>query len=277
MSFEEYLESVQQSNLKSRTNEAAAYSLLAPGKRVRPRLLFAALKDFGIDCKPYYPAGAAVEMVHCYSLIHDDLPAMDNDDYRRGKLTCHKAFDEATAILAGDALLTQAFAQASVIPASADKVVKIVKDLADFSGINGMIYGQDLDMSSENSQGDMKRLLDIDFYKTGKLLTLPLRMAAIIASKEEYLPVMDQIGEKLGCQFQIQDDILDATSTKEEMGKSLSDQDNNKLTAVSLLGLEQAKEQVERYSKEIQELLASINLERGNLASYIEQLSKRKK
>lgn len=234
--FETYLYETVSEKLPSRTKEAMCYSLMNGGKRIRPQLLFAALKHYGIDPKDGYACACAIEMIHTYSLIHDDLPAMDNDDFRRGKPSCHKAYDEACAILAGDGLLTKAFEVILRTKCLDANKLKLVEVLSCYSGIDGMIYGQELDIQSENDpNATLDTLLKIDEYKTAKLLTLPLVCAAIIANKSEDIEVMKKIGYDLGVQFQIQDDILDVTKTSEELGKSASDQENNKTTAVRSL------------------------------------------
>lgn len=237
--FEQYLKESLDHLPACTVTEAMKYSLLAPGKRVRPNLLFKTLEAYGIDPKKGYELAAAIEMIHTYSLIHDDLPAMDNDDFRRGRPSCHKAFDEASAILAGDALLTEAFYQAALSKLSGESLAKAVRFLSKQAGAAGMVYGQQLDMDASSIRSIP--LFEIEAYKTGCLLTLPFMMASLLAEKESDIPVWEQIGEDLGIEFQIQDDILDVTKTSAELGKSNSDQDNNKLTFVSAYGLEEAK------------------------------------
>ena len=163
--FEDYLLMRVQENDDSRTKDAMAYSLMNGGKRVRPTLLFSVLEGYGIDARVGYPCACAIEMIHTYSLVHDDLPAMDNDDLRRGKPSCHKAYDEATAILAGDGLLTKAFEVVLDSECSAKQKVALVKALSWYAGIDGMIYGQTLDLQAENDKNPTFALLqEIDHY-----------------------------------------------------------------------------------------------------------------
>ncbi len=223
----------------SRVKEAMLYSLLAGGKRLRPRLLYAAVKGFGKEIIDLDNFAVALEMIHTYSLIHDDLPAMDNDDLRRGKNTCHIEYDEATAILAGDALLTEAFNLMSKAAVKSDKLVKCINILASSSGANGMIYGQEADMFV-NGANTFEYLKTVHHHKTGMLITAPLKMACVLCDREELTNVFEKIGFDIGLAFQIQDDILDVTSCKEELGKTSSDILNDKLTGVNVLGLDNA-------------------------------------
>lgn len=258
--FETYLRQQAMQGLSSRTKEAMTYSLMNGGKRIRPLILFSLLKDYGFDEQLGYPCGCAIEMIHTYSLIHDDLPCMDDDDLRRGKPSCHKAYDEATAVLAGDALLTRAFQVALLSQCSSEKKCALISLISEYAGIDGMIYGQDLDMKAETLENaKFEDLQEIEVYKTAKLLTLPMVCAAILADKEQDISVLKEIGVRLGIQFQVQDDILDVTSTALDLGKSTSDAQNNKLTAVSLLGLKKAQELVSDLDHQIQDLLGSLS------------------
>ncbi|MBM6830905.1 polyprenyl synthetase family protein [Faecalicoccus acidiformans] len=257
--FEEYLQSTLQKDIPSKTREAMNYSLMNGGKRVRPMILFALLQDAGVDPHSGFSCAGAIEMIHTYSLIHDDLPCMDDDDLRRGHPTCHKAFSEAIAVLAGDALLTKAFEIVLESDASDLQKVKLVKSLSECAGINGMILGQDLDMQTENhpltSFDELKR---IEIYKTGMLLSLPMRCACVLSQQEEHIEAWSQIGILLGIQFQIQDDILDKTQTSEVLGKSTSDEKNDKATAISLLGLQKASKIVLDLEQKIKDQLNQI-------------------
>ena len=274
--FELYLEKKVNEYIPSRTKQAMAYSLMNGGKRIRPQLLFALLNGYGMDAKIGYPVACGIEMIHTYSLIHDDLPAMDNDALRRGKPTCHIAFDEATAILAGDGLLTKAFEVALECPCSDTQKVKIIQNMASYSGVDGMIYGQDLDLQAENEQNPTwKQLMDIDEYKTAKLLTLPLVCGTIIANHEEDIPALKKIGLNIGIQFQMIDDILDITQSEETLGKSTSDTENQKLTAVRLLGLEKAQEMVQAYDRELRDLLHGLHCDTKELEDILNFLIKR--
>lgn len=182
--LENYINTLPDSTTKS----AMLYSLTARGKRIRPLLLYTVLKGYGIDPAIGNPFACALEMIHTYSLIHDDLPAMDNDDLRRGLPTCHKQFNEATAILAGDGLLTYAFEVAASSTESSETVVKCISILSKMAGPSGMVYGQQLDLEAENKDIDWEMLQRIHEHKTGCLLTAPLLMASTLAKHEEDIP-----------------------------------------------------------------------------------------
>ena len=238
----EVLESVLTTIEDSDVKKAMEYSLMAGGKRIRPCLLHAVTLGYGLDEHIADYFAASLEMIHTYSLIHDDLPAMDNDDLRRGRPTCHKQFDEATAILAGDGLLTHAFYVASCAKVNDTIKVNCIKTLAEMAGVNGMVLGQCLD-TEENEETTWESLQKIHKYKTGCLLAAPLMMGAYCAQQpEEIVQKWKNIGIMMGLAFQIQDDIFDVTLTQEQFGKSISDEKNNKVTSVTLLGLKQAKE-----------------------------------
>ena len=271
--FENYLSSIIQQDYI--VEKSMNYSLLAKSKRLRPLLLLNLIKDFNVDETIGYPFGSSLEMVHTYSLIHDDLPAFDNDDYRRGKLTNHKAFDEQTAILAGDALLTYSFENLANSFYSDSLKVKLIKLLANYSGKDGMIKGQSLDKEFEGKQVSIDDLLQMDNLKTGKLITVALLGACYIANKEEYLNLFEQVGKKLGIAFQIQDDILDVTADVKQLGKSTSDKDNNKSTYVSLLSLNKAKELVTTLLTEINDLLSDEKNHFDNTKELIAKLANR--
>ena len=271
--FENYLSSIIQQDYI--VEKSMNYSLLAKSKRLRPLLLLNLLKDFNVDETIGYPFGSSLEMVHTYSLIHDDLPAFDNDDYRRGKLTNHKAFDEQTAILAGDALLTYSFENLANSFYSDSLKVKLIKLLANYSGKDGMIKGQSLDKEFEGKQVSIDDLLQMDNLKTGKLITVGLLGACYIANKEEYLNLFEQVGKKLGIAFQIQDDILDVTADVKQLGKSTSDKDNNKATYVSLLSLKKAKDLVTTLLTEINDLLSDEKNHFNNTKELIANLANR--
>ena len=207
--FEELLNSYIDRLPESRVREAMRYSLMAGGKRIRPLLLYTVLKGYGIDETKGDAYASALEMIHTYSLIHDDLPAMDNDDLRRGRPTCHKQFDEATAILAGDGLLTYAFEIASEDTENASAALACTHILALMAGAGGMVLGQDLDMSEVSGTTDFEAVRKVHRYKTGCLLSAPLMMASVIAGHSEDTEKWHQLGEKLGLAFQIQDDVMD--------------------------------------------------------------------
>ena len=241
MQIESLLENYINSLPDSTTKSAMLYSLTAGGKRIRPHLLYTVLKGYSVNPEIGNPFACALEMIHTYSLIHDDLPAMDNDDLRRGLPTCHKQFDEATAILAGDGLLTYAFEVAASSNEASDTVVKCISILSQMAGPSGMVYGQQLDLEAENKEIDWNMLQRIHEHKTGCLLTAPLLMGCMLAKHEEDISAWKKIGFSLGLAFQVQDDILDIELTAKEFGKSNSDQKNHKGTSVSILGIERAK------------------------------------
>ncbi len=276
--FEEYLSHILDDVADSNVKDAMQYSLMAGGKRIRPRLLFATLKAYGVEESLGYRAAAAIEMIHTYSLIHDDLPAMDNDTLRRGQPTCHVKFGEAIAILAGDALLTHAF----LLGASATKDAKvnsaIVYALSDYAGANGMVLGQVKDLEGESKENlSVDELKDIHFYKTGKLLTLPMLCASYIAHRENDCDAWKKIGNEIGLSFQIQDDILDVTSTVEELGKNInSDVENNKNTYVSIMGIEDAKKEAEFYYEDAKKTMHQLDLNPKALDEIFTLLMNRK-
>ena len=278
MRIEKVLEEKIDEFADSKVKEAMRYSLIAPGKRVRPNLLYEVVKGYGLLESVADEFACAIEMIHTYSLIHDDLPAMDNDDLRRGRLTCHKQFDEATAILAGDGLLTYAFDVASSSTADPSIVVKCIQVLAQCAGSNGMVLGQDLDMNESNTS-DWDYVRKVHKYKTGCLLSAPLMMGALLAGKnDETVRQWHEIGISLGLAFQIQDDILDVELSSEEFGKSNSDEKNDKKTSVSLLGLEQSKElMISEYEKVKQSISEMHDFNGEKLISFIESIEKRRK
>lgn len=226
-----------------RVTEAMRYSALGEGKRLRPFLVVESAALFGVPRERALRAGAALECVHCYSLVHDDLPAMDDDDLRRGKPTAHKAFDEATAILAGDALLTFAFEILSDEATHPDPGVrlKLVSRLARAAGLSGMVGGQMLDIEAETRTGsDLRQITLIQSLKTGALFRFACEAGAILGEADP-APLI-RYAEKVGLAFQIADDILDVESTPEAMGKATQkDKEMGKATFVDLLGLQGAK------------------------------------
>lgn len=226
------------------------YSLLNGGKRIRPNLLLMTLDLLGKKIENGIPTAVAIEMIHTYSLVHDDLPAMDNDDYRRGQLTTHKKYGEANGILIGDSLLTHAFyiltdKNENII--SYEKIFNIVKKTADYAGINGMIGGQTVDIESEGKVINFETLKYIHANKTGKLLKLPVECGCIIgdATEDEY-NVLEKFAELIGIAFQIKDDILDIEGDFEKLGKPVgSDVEQEKSTYPSVLGMEKSKSLLE--------------------------------
>ncbi len=248
--------------------EAMSYSVLAGGKRLRPMLMEASYQMFGGEGEELDAFMAAIEMIHTYSLVHDDLPAMDNDLYRRGKKTTHAVYGEAMGVLAGDALLNFAFetvADAMVRSAGDMRVAKAFAVLAKKAGIYGMIGGQVVDVESEKKGQQIDRdCLDFIYrLKTGALIEASLMIGAILAgASEEEVSLMEEAGTKLGLAFQIQDDILDVTSSLEVLGKPIgSDARNEKATYVAFEGLEKAGAEVERLSREAVAILDGFKRE----------------
>ena len=238
--------------LGSQVNEAARYSLLAGGKRVRAVLCMAACELLGGEASQAAQLACAVEMLHCYSLIHDDLPCMDNDDYRRGKPSCHKAFGEATALLAGDLLLTEAFEVIAAAPVSETARVRASAALAHGAGSAGMVLGQELDLRYESQPVGEDTLRLVHRNKTGALINAAIQMGAAAAEGcEEDCRRLEQFAYDLGLVFQIVDDVLDVTSTSEELGKPVgSDAENNKTTFATLYGPEGAMELAQKINAE---------------------------
>lgn len=242
--------------------DSMKYSIFAGGKRLRPILMICSYetilnKQNLEDISKVIPFACAIEMIHTYSLIHDDLPAMDNDDYRRGKLTNHKVYGEGIAILAGDSLLNLAFE--TMINSSLDNPInglKAMKVIANASGVYGMIGGQVVDLQSENKQIDKATLNYIHKNKTAALIEVSLEAGAILAdASPNQIELLKNAGYKLGIAFQIQDDILDIIGSQHKLGKSTnSDLKNQKSTFVSLYGLEQSKLYVKKYSDEAIEI-----------------------
>lgn len=241
--------SAPQDEVPARLTEAMAYSLLAGGKRLRPVLALAGYEaaaesaGLSVDLAAALPIACAVEMIHTYSLIHDDLPSMDNDDFRRGRPTNHKVFGEAVAILAGDALLTESFAVAARSPAPADAVVAVVSMLAQAAGAAGMVGGQVIDFSATGQQVNVDTLRRLHRLKTGALLSVSLCAGARLAGPSPaVLDGLRHYGEALGLAFQIIDDVLDVTADLATLGKDPgSDAEKGKTTYVDLLGVDGAR------------------------------------
>ena len=230
-------------------HDAMQYSLLAGGKRVRPILALAAYEACGGNAAQILPQAASLELIHTYSLIHDDLPAMDNDDLRRGKPTNHKVFGEAMAVLAGDALLTEAFLMITDTTAKvkASSLLKAVREVALSAGAYGMVGGQVQDILSENVEPDKDTLEFIHLHKTAALITASVKVGAILAnSGKNRLKALTRYGENIGLAFQIIDDILDVEGSTEELGKSAgSDKKKRKMTYPALFGVEGARQKAE--------------------------------
>ncbi|MDE6518545.1 MAG: polyprenyl synthetase family protein [Acetatifactor sp.] len=259
--------------------EAMNYSILAGGKRLRPMLMQETYRMFGGSGWEVEPLMAAIEMIHTYSLVHDDLPAMDNDEYRRGRKTTHTVYGEALGILAGDGLLNLAWETAmrsfSIERQEAShmqRIARAVAVLAQKAGVQGMIGGQTADMEAEEAeQGSLEQLLFIHEHKTAALIQAAMMAGAILAgAQEQQIRQMERCAYDIGVAFQIQDDILDITSTMEELGKPVgSDERNHKQTYVSLMGMEASIQEVERLSREAMEILSSVE---GD-SSFLQELT----
>ena len=262
--------------------EAMNYSFLAGGKRLRPMLMLETYRLFGGSSKAIEPFMAAIEMIHTYSLIHDDLPAMDNDDYRRGRKTTHVVYGEAMGILAGDALLNFAFETACkglMAEPGNPNVAKAMQILAQKAGIYGMLGGQVVDVESEGLPLEREKLNFIYDLKTGALIESSMLIGAVLAgADEEVQNVILQVAGDIGLAFQIQDDILDVTSDIETLGKPIgSDEKNHKTTYVTIRGLEQAQKDVEEISQRALDGLASLKEQNSYLNELVAYLVHRKK
>ena len=251
---------------------AARYSLLGGGKRIRAVLVLSVCDLLGGDKAAAGQFAAAVEMLHCYSLIHDDLPCMDNDDLRRGRPSCHKAFDEATAMLAGDVLLTEAFEVVANAPASAQACVRAARALGAGAGSRGMVYGQELDLKYEALAATEDQLRLIHRNKTGALINAAVQMGAAAAEADtEACRVLEAYAYGLGLVFQIVDDVLDVTSTPEQLGKPIgSDSENGKTTFATLYGVQGAMDLAQKLNAET---CAQLHSHFGTKAAFLEQLA----
>ena len=280
--LDEYLPA--QEGLQKTVLTAMNTTVKAGGKRLRPMLINETYKMFGGEGDIVKPFMAAIEMIHTYSLIHDDLPALDNDDYRRGQKTCHIVYGEDMAILAGDALLNYAYEVATKAFDLAEKdqimnVVEAIKILASKPGIYGMIGGQVADVELEGTPLSMEQILFIHKNKTSALIEACMMIGAVLAgADDECVQAVEEIAAKVGMAFQIQDDILDVTSTQEELGKPIhSDEKNNKVTYVSLVGAPAAASRVKELSDHAVELLDDLDRKNGFLDLLVESLVSRRK
>ncbi|MGV8057088.1 MAG: polyprenyl synthetase family protein [Smithellaceae bacterium] len=242
--------------------KAVHYSVFAGGKRLRPILCLAAAEASSGDMTQTLPVACALELIHTYSLIHDDLPSMDNDDFRRGKPTCHKVFGENIAVLAGDALLTEAFvllSRAEKIMLSAEKRLAVIQEIAQAAGISGMVGGQALDILSEKSSPNQEILYEIHRRKTGALIKAAVKTGAIMSgAREKKIQALADYGLNIGMAFQIADDILNVEGDRELMGKGTgSDAELGKVTYPSLMGMDYAKEKLQAH---IDAAIASLSV-----------------
>jgi len=257
-----------------RLHQAMRYAVLAPGKRVRPVLVYATALALGIDLEKVDGAACAVEIIHAYSLIHDDLPAMDDDDLRRGRPTCHRQFDEATAILAGDALQALAFYIISHDPKMIDNAgarLKMIENLAMFSGSRGMAGGQAIDLESVGKSLNIAELETMHIHKTGALIRTCIQLAALSCNRlsESDFSALDSYAKCIGLSFQVQDDILDVTGDTETLGKTQgADSKHNKPTFPSIIGLQESQEKAQELHEQALRAL-SIFAEETEILRYI--------
>ncbi|MBU5260571.1 polyprenyl synthetase family protein [Bacillus pumilus] len=279
--IEDYLFTyVQELTIPEDLKSSMLYSLKAGGKRLRPVLVLALLHAYGKNEEDGIPVGCAVEMIHTYSLIHDDLPCMDDDDLRRGIPTNHKVYGEATAVLAGDALLTESFrlitSQLSS-SVSADKKLRIVEELVKSAGALGMVGGQFDDMEAEQKQVSLAELESIHARKTGKLLTFSVAAGAILAgASEDDIEKLREFSYHIGIAFQIRDDILDLEGSEEKIGKRVgSDTANEKSTYPSLLTLSGAKEKLHEHITRAKEIVSNLQLEQKLLHDLCDLIASR--
>lgn len=274
----------QEEGLQKTVLEAMNYSLLAGGKRIRPMLMEEVFQLYGGTSKAIEPFMVALEMIHTYSLVHDDLPAMDDDEYRRGRKTTHVIYGECMAILAGDGLLNLAFETALTsmeVEQDSHKVLRALRVLAHKAGVYGMIGGQVADIEAEDQNGTLtrERLLFIHEHKTAALIQSAMIIGAILAdAPEEEITSIEEIAYEIGVAFQIQDDILDVTSSMEVLGKPIgSDLKNGKTTYVTLAGLEQAKVDVRRMTESAMSRLEQLSGDNPFLVALLQQMITREK
>ena len=276
---QELADQIQLLSIPASLKESMHYSLQAGGKRIRPILLLAVLHELGEDHPDALKVAASIEMIHTYSLIHDDLPSMDNDDLRRGMPTNHKVFGEAVAILAGDALLTYSFGLlARLNHVSSDEKVRLIDLLSVAAGAEGMVGGQVLDIEGEEKKLSLEELEQVHRLKTGALLTYSILAGAILGqAKPEEMVALGKFGEHIGLAFQIQDDILDVTGTSQELGKTAGkDESSAKSTYPGLLTLPKAKEKLDFHAHEALQALAVLRGKTALLEELTALIVKRK-
>ena len=265
--------------------QAMNYSILAGGKRLRPMLILETLRLFGGEEKLVYPFMAAMEMIHTHSLVHDDLPALDNDDYRRGRLTTHKVYGEAMGVLSGVALLNYAYEVMLTAFDTADTpdcqahVIQSLKVMSHKTGLYGMLGGQSVDVENDGKPMSREMIDYIYENKTSALIEASVMTGAILGgATEEEIVIVEKAAKNIGLAFQIQDDILDVTSTEEELGKPIhSDEKNHKTTYVTLMGIEKASQQVKKLSDEAVTLLEGLNKKNEFLFTLVNELVGRRK
>ena len=250
----EYLEKLDMPDL---LKESIQYSLVNDGKKIRPLSFLYLLKYYGVDYSKYFDIALAIELVHTYSLVHDDLPEMDNDDYRWGKYTNHKVFGQDVAVLTGDAMLTLAFEVLSDADVEASLKVRLIKQFANYSGAMGMIAGQIYDVKQKNYDVDADYLRKMHSLKTGRLIELPLAFACLVANKLEDYDDVKEFGQQLGIAYQIKDDILDYYGDFEKIGKLPSDEDM--ITYLSFYGIEECEELLKQHTLNAINIASRLN------------------
>ncbi|WP_448913044.1 polyprenyl synthetase family protein [Gemella sp.] len=266
----EYLEKLDMPNL---LKESIEYSLVNDGKKIRPLSFLYLLKYYGVDYSKYFDIALAIELVHTYSLVHDDLPEMDNDDYRWGKLTNHKVFGQDIAVLTGDAMLTLAFEVLSDADVKPELKVRLIKQFANYSGAMGMIAGQVYDVKQKNYDVDADYLRKMHSLKTGRLIELPLDFACLVADKLDEYNEIKEFGQQLGIAYQIKDDILDYYGDFEKIGKLPSDEDM--ITYLSFYGIEECEELLKKHTLNAIDVAKRLN--NNLLEDFANYLLKREK
>ena len=266
----EYLEKFDMPDL---LKESIQYSLVNDGKKIRPLSFLYLLKYYGVDYSKYFDIALAIELVHTYSLVHDDLPEMDNDDYRWGKLTNHKVFGQDIAVLTGDAMLTLAFEVLSDADVKPELKVRLIKQFANYSGAMGMIAGQVYDVKQKNYDVDADYLRRMHSLKTGRLIELPMDFACLVANKLDEYNDVKEFGQQLGIAYQIKDDILDYYGDFEKIGKLPSDEDM--ITYLSFYGIEECEELLKKHT--LNAINVAKRLNNNLLEDFANYLLKREK
>ncbi len=269
---------IENLNANEKVKEAMAYSLISNGKMIRPLIFLHFIEGRVETIEKYYPLAMAIEMIHVYSLIHDDLPAMDDDDLRRGKPTNHVVFGEDIAILAGDALLTHSFEQITKIDAPAQIIVKLVKATVDAAGVNqGMINGQVEDILNEISekQVTVEQLMSIHEQKTARLIELPLIFGALVLDKENSLKQIKELANDFGLAFQIRDDYLDLYGDENKIGKAVGkDRENNKLTYVDFYSKKELEQIIGKLTSNVLQIASELEMS-DKLIGFFKKLETR--
>ena len=266
----EYVEKLDMPDI---LKESITYSLVNDGKKIRPLSFLYLLKYYEVDYTNYFDIALAIELVHTYSLVHDDLPEMDNDDYRWGKLTNHKVFGQDLAVLTGDAMLTLAFEVLSDSNIEPELKVRLIKQFANYSGAMGMIAGQVYDVKQKNHNVDADYLRKMHSLKTGRLIELPMDFACLVADKNCDYEHVKKFGKQLGIAYQIKDDILDYYGDFEKIGKLPSDEDM--ITYLSFYGIEECEELLQKYTENAINIANKLN--NGLLVDFANYLLKRDK